>query len=92
MSTTGLNVMTPAHPLWGTFKDRLEGPEGCDFQKDRPDHPGISWKCKGGHNQDFAKAILSTLPDIDVDASLAYFAEHGGHCDCEILFNVEDLT
>jgi hypothetical protein len=24
----------------------------------------------------------------DVAASLASFHEHGGHCDCEILFNV----
>jgi hypothetical protein len=27
--------------------------------------------------------------DVDVDKSIAYFREHGGYCDCEILFNVE---
>jgi hypothetical protein len=28
----------------------------------------------------------------DVVASLDYFNEHGGHCDCEILFNVDATT
>ena len=37
-----------------------------------------------------ATHILRTM-GFDEDfiyASMAYFAEHGGYCDCEILFNV----
>ena len=46
-------------------------------------------KCKAGTNKDFATAILKDMGgDIDVEASLAYFEQHGGHCDCEILMNV----
>jgi hypothetical protein len=26
---------------------------------------------------------------INVEASLAYFKDHGGYCDCEILLNVD---
>ena len=29
---------------------------------------------------------------MDVAASLAYFKMHGGHCDCEVLMNVEQRT
>ncbi len=27
-----------------------------------------------------------------VAASLEYFAKHGGHCDCEVLMNVDEVT
>ena len=82
-----LEVMTPEHPLWEEFTERLEGPEGCDFQKDERDN--YSWKCKGGSDKSHATAILKTMPSIDVEASLRFFEQHGGLCDCEILFNVE---
>jgi hypothetical protein len=70
--------MTPQHPRWEEFCDRLDasvvltGCHGCG-------HPA-------GH--DGARAILASMPDVDVAASLAYFSEQGGHCDCEILLNV----
>jgi hypothetical protein len=25
---------------------------------------------------------------VDVEASVEFFVEHGGHCDCEVLFNL----
>ncbi len=84
------NVMTPAHPLWEEFVQRLEGPEGCDFQQDETGQ--WQWQCQGGTDKSKAIAILETMPDIDVEASLDYFERHGGYCDCEILFNVEDAA
>lgn len=81
-----LQVMTPTHPQWEEFTERLSGPEGCDFQEG-PD--GHTWKCKGGTDKTFARTILKTMQNIDVEASLLYFEAHGGYCDCEVLFNVE---
>lgn len=82
-------VMTPEHPHWQEFAERLEGEEGCNFRKDGDGK--ITWSCKGGRDKTFAATILRMMPDIDVDASLAFFEAHGGHCDCEILFNVKPL-
>lgn len=67
------------------FLGRLQGPEGCNFKGKGKD---MTWQCNGGMNKDFATAILKTIPDVDVEGSLAFFEEYGGHCDCEILFNV----
>jgi len=82
-------IMTPDHPLWDKFYDRLAGPEGCNFVEDATVSGGFRWMCTGGIDRPYARAILATYPDIDVEESLEYFSEHGGYCDCEILFNVE---
>ena len=79
-------VMTPKHPRWVEFCNRLAGPEGCDFKK-KPDGDA-TWTCAGGNDKTFATKILKAM-NMDVAASLAHFDEHGGHCDCEILFNVQ---
>lgn len=79
-------VLTPEHSLWREFCDRLAGPEACNFQGEGED---VTWTCAGGRNQDFSKAILQTMDGIDVEGTLLYFSEHGGHCDCEVLFNVD---
>ena len=36
-----------------------------------------------------ASRRLLTVMGCDFDASLAFFREHGGYCDCEVLFNVD---
>lgn len=87
-------VMTPDHPHWDAFLRRLEGPEGCHFQGEYDDEGNlilnsVEWECAGGKDKSKAIAILKTMPDIDVSASLAFFEQHGGYCDCEIVFNVE---
>jgi hypothetical protein len=79
-------VMTDKHPRWEEFCNRLAGPEGCNFRK-KPDG-NTTWTCFGGTDKTFATRILEAM-GMDVTASLAYFSEHGGHCDCEILFNVQ---
>jgi hypothetical protein len=70
--------MSPDHPQWSEFLNALAGPEFCDFQQN-------GWNCLGTHRA--AKRLLERF-DVDVQGSLAYFEEHGGFCDCEILFNL----
>jgi len=83
------NIMTINHPSWKHFVKLLEGKEGCNFRKDTKGE--VKWKCKGMHNKDLAKNTLKKhFPGIDIKKSMEYFEKHGGHCDCEILFNVED--
>ena len=80
-------VMTPAHPKWAEFVARLAGPEGCNFRQERGQ---FASDCDGESSRPKATALLRDY-DVDVEASLAYFEEHGGHCDCEIVFNVEQV-
>ncbi len=85
-----MDTMTPEHQKWDEFIERLEGSEGCDFKETEPGKP--TWECAGGRNKDFAKAILETIPNVDIDASLEYFEKRGGYCDCEIIFNIHPLA
>jgi hypothetical protein len=70
--------MSPDHPRWCEFLNALAGPEFCDFHNNQ-------WDCLGTHL--YAKRLLERFK-VDVEGSLAYFEEHGGFCDCEILFNL----
>ena len=86
--------MTPSHPRWDEFIERLEGIEGCDFQEE---NGNITWYCAGGNDKSQATKILRKMNEqvegewtIDIQGSLDFFHENGGHCDCEIIFNVED--
>ena len=78
-------LMTPEHPRWEEFCERLSGPEGCDFQGEGAT---ARWRCWGTYHAS-AILILMGLSTDDVAWSLEYFSAHGGHCDCEILFNVD---
>ena len=95
--------MTPDHPRWEEFCDRLAGPEGCDFGGEWPDDPNpwtrdgngewvMRWKCNG--DRAMSARILHTmgLTVDEVEASLLYFATHGGGCDCQVWFHVENAT
>ncbi len=72
----------PRHPLWDKFIDQLCGPECCNFRNDR-------WTCFGDLR--FSEAILDRfgLSETSLQVSLAYFRDHGGFCDCEVVFNVD---
>ena len=85
--TKTMKILTPKRSGWAEFTERLEGPEGCNFHKDKKGK--TRWKCAGSMNQDLARAILSTMPNLDVEGTLDWCREQGGHCDCEILFNCE---
>jgi hypothetical protein len=42
------------------------------------------------HNHHMSRAILADF-DVDIERSIAYLREHGGYCDCEVLFNVDNF-
>jgi len=87
--TKAPEIMNHEHPRWKEFVERLMGSEGCNFQEKEPGNPNsITWKCKGGNNKDLAIKILTDMGNIDIEKSLTFFHRNGGHCDCEILFNV----
>jgi hypothetical protein len=79
-------IMTPEHPQWSAFMDLLTGPEGCNF---RIEENGPMFTC-GGRKRPLARAILKKhFPQVDIEGTIDFFESHGGHCDCEIAFNVE---
>ena len=78
------NTMTPTHPRWQEFHDRLEGPEGCNFHEV---NGKVQWDCIAEKERPHSRRILAAM-GVDVEQSLAYFDQHGGYCDCEVLFNV----
>ena len=87
---TKMNVMRTTHPRWEAFLARLDGPEGCNF---RVEDGRETWTCAGGESVDshiFSRQIMVAmgLTDDEVTASLKYFREHGGFCDCEVVWNV----
>lgn len=87
MDTTQ-EIMTPNHEKWEEFCTKLAGEGACNFRQDT--HGDWVWTCRGGNDQTFAKEILPLFDGVDVEGSLEYFSAHGGHCDCEILFNVDN--
>jgi len=73
-------ILTPDSPRWGTFIEGLESwlsECGCDGDS-------------GEHVHRCAKAVMYKMGGINVEGSLAYFEDHGGYCDCEILLNVHE--
>ena len=40
------------------------------------------------HDHELAEQILAAMGGIDIPASLNYFRDRGGFCDCEICFNI----
>ena len=76
--------MTPENSRWEEFTSRLGSPEGCDFQERG------GWVCSSKMDRPFATAILEKMGNIDIEQTMEYFNNHGGFCDCEILFNVDE--
>jgi hypothetical protein len=80
----------PDHPRWNEFAEALA-------QKMEWFHDGRTWLCDGDGSgasdpakvHRHAKHVMAQMGGVDIPASLAYFGEHGGHCDCEILWNVD---
>ena len=72
-------IMTPAHPLWNDFIERLN-----EALSD-----GDKNLCTGDESKIVATQILKSIPGIDVKKSLEFFDENGGFCDCGIFGNVD---
>jgi hypothetical protein len=81
-STPTLRPILPRHPRWDEFLERLAGPEACNFQTDRR-------TCFGDVR--FTRTILRDmgLDEPSIEASIAYFRDHDGYCDCEVVRNFD---
>ena len=66
-------TLTLQHPRWNEFAGDLS--------------QAVLAKCCR-HNHQHAVRIMAAMGNIDIPASIKYFASRGGFCDCEILFNV----
>jgi hypothetical protein len=73
----GHRIMSPYHPDWEEFCKMLL----YEIQDDGEDH------CS--RNLDIAREVLESFPSVDVDASLAYFRERGGWCECTVLSHIK---
>jgi len=70
------SILTPADPRWAEFTTMLS-----NAVEDRG--------CQ--HDHRLAELIMAhEWDDIDIPGSLEFFRQHGGYCDCKILFNVEE--
>ena len=78
-------VMTPNYRLWEQFMEHLCGPEGINV---RQENGRWIWNCSAQTDRPHARCILEQM-GMDVDLSLDFFDAHGGHCDCEILLNID---
>ena len=69
---------------------RLKGEEGCDFRED--DNGKMTWKCKGGNDKTYSLQILKkmSISQSEIDEFLNFCHINEGHCDCEIIFNIND--
>lgn len=87
--TVSLPLMTPSHPKWKKFMVEMEGPNGCHFrQKSSLGARSTTWKCNSSIRRPICRRLLKKYK-VDVVASLQFFVNHGGYCDCEVIFNVE---
>jgi Protein of unknown function (DUF2695) len=74
-----MELMTTENPRWNEFADAL-------------DQMGAKFGCDGDHRRyvhRHARTVMEDMGKIDIEGSLAYFRDHGGYCDCEILLNVD---
>jgi hypothetical protein len=82
--------MTPKDTRWEEFASRLE--ESLAPEVDQYGHKIIRWWCGGTHHHCVDVLRGMGLDAGDVEASLAYFRDRGGYCDCEVMFNVVCLA
>jgi uncharacterized protein DUF2695 len=79
-------ILTPASPRWNLFTTLL-------WNTLTDEMPPDTWPCgndgSSGSQHRYTEAVLTELGGIDVDGTLEFFREHGGYCDCEVLFNVD---
>jgi hypothetical protein len=80
-------VLTPDSNRWDAFANTL-------FLALYPDG-GERSVCLGDSGPGvhrYAKEVMREMGGIDIAASLEFFMAHGGHCDCEILLNVDSMS
>jgi hypothetical protein len=70
-------MLTPQSPRWNDFISLL-------------DDAVTACGCTSGRQRRLARGIMAQMGGINIEASLIFFDSHGGFCDCEIIFNVEE--
>jgi hypothetical protein len=86
MEDSMAEVLTPDSERWDVFTETLY----LALFPDGNDNKGS--KCLGDSGPSvhyYAKEVMRDMGGIDIAASLEFFQAHGGHCDCEILYNVD---
>uniref|UniRef100_A0A6H1ZMW2 DUF2695 domain-containing protein n=1 Tax=viral metagenome TaxID=1070528 RepID=A0A6H1ZMW2_9ZZZZ len=81
-----MDIMTTENERWDEFIENLEGEKGCNFTGEEAN---IKWSCNSDKSRPLTRKILEEMGNIDIEKTMKYFDEHGGYCDCEILFNVD---
>lgn len=78
--------MTPRHPRWDEFINRLSGPTFCNFRGKGDD---FKFTCDGSSQRPLARRLLTSMgfSSVEIEQSLG---AHGGFCDCEIVLNVKN--
>jgi hypothetical protein len=79
--------MHPGHPRWLEFYERLAGPGYVNFHSVNDE---TAWDCKSGRDKSHAIRLLTEMGFTvqQIVETCVYFEDHGGMCDCEILWNV----
>ena len=74
-------IMTPRNRRWKELDTRLAGPKACNFTQK-------GFHCSHGSRRPFTRAILREMGGFDIAATLEFFTQCGGGCDCEVALNV----
>ena len=71
-------ILTNEHPAFWSFCNRL----GDVLWPKGQENP----RCD--HSLGTTVETLNTIPGIDIPGTLEWLHSKGGHCDCEVMFNV----
>jgi hypothetical protein len=79
-------VMNPDNPKWTEFVEHLKTVLTEEQPRYKDDPP--MWATFCNCTQELSHRVLrEQFPEIDIVETFRYFHDHGGHCDCEILYN-----
>jgi len=73
-------MLTPSNSRWPIFRRKLDA--AITIIVDGKLHS----KCQG--DLSLTIGILKSMPNIDVEETVIFFKEYGGHCDCKVIMNV----
>jgi hypothetical protein len=84
-----INLLLPHSRQWKKFINLLSGPDGCNFREKTKGKADYVWNCNNSAQRPFTRKILKQMgyAPAAIKETLAYCDNHGGHCDCEVVFN-----
>jgi hypothetical protein len=78
-------VMDKSNHKWNEFLDMLH--KEVNFRETSKGRH--TWDCDGTLTKT-ENILREHFPEVDIERSLDFMMQHGGYCDCEVIFNVED--